>query len=52
MAGVALSTPAVIKAVANCDHKRKWASIKDLGKKWFAIFKMENQDPNELISKL
>ena len=38
--------------VANCDHKRKWASIKDLGKKWFAILKMENQDPNELISML
>ena len=28
------------------------ASIKDLGKKWFAILEMEDQDPNELISKL
>ena len=28
------------------------ASIKDLGKKWFAILEMENQDPDELISKL
>lgn len=28
------------------------ASIKDLGKKWFAILEMEGQDPNELISRL
>lgn len=28
------------------------ASIKDLGKKWFAILEMEEQDPNEMISKL
>lgn len=28
------------------------ASIKDLGKKWFAILEMKKQDPNELISKL
>lgn len=28
------------------------ASIKDLGNKWFAILEMEDQDPNELISKL
>ena len=28
------------------------ASIKDLGKKWFAILEMEDQDPNELISRL
>lgn len=28
------------------------ASIKDLGKKWLAILEMENQDPNDLISKL
>ena len=28
------------------------ASIKDLGKKWFAILEMEGQDPNQLISKI
>lgn len=28
------------------------ASIKDLGKKWFAILKMAEQDPNELILRL
>ena len=28
------------------------ASIKDLGKKWFAILEMKDQNPNELISKL
>lgn len=28
------------------------ASIKDLGKKWFAILEMKNQDPNDLTSKL
>lgn len=28
------------------------ASIKDLGKKWFAILEMEDQDPNDLISRL
>lgn len=28
------------------------ASIKDLGKKWFAILKMADQDPNELILRL
>lgn len=28
------------------------ASIKDLGKKWFAILEMEDQDPNELIARL
>ena len=28
------------------------ASIKDLGKKWFAILEMEDQDPSELISRL
>ena len=28
------------------------ASIKDLGKKWLAILEMDNQDPNDLISKL
>ncbi|MBP5558211.1 MAG: ORF6N domain-containing protein [Bacteroidales bacterium] len=28
------------------------ASIKDLGKKWFAILEMEGQDPNELIYRL
>jgi hypothetical protein len=28
------------------------ASIKDLGKKWFAVLEMENLDPNGLISRL
>jgi len=28
------------------------ASIKDLGKKWFAILEMEDQNPDELISRL
>ena len=28
------------------------ASVKDLGKKWFAILEMEDLDPNELITKL
>lgn len=28
------------------------ASIKDLGKKWFAILEMKDQKPNELISRL
>lgn len=28
------------------------ASIKDLGKKWFAILEMKEQNPDELISKL
>ncbi len=28
------------------------ASIKDLGKKWFAILEMQDQDPDELISRL
>jgi hypothetical protein len=28
------------------------ASIKDLGKKWFAVLEMENQDPIDLISRL
>ena len=28
------------------------ASIKDLGKKWFAILEMKDQDPDELISRL
>ena len=29
-----------------------FATIKDLGEKWFAILEMENQDPNELIARL
>ena len=28
------------------------ASVKDLGKKWFAILEMQDQDPDELISRL
>lgn len=28
------------------------ASIKDLGKKWFAVLKMEGQNPDDMISKL
>ena len=28
------------------------ASIKDLGKKWFAILEMKDQDPDDLISRL
>ena len=28
------------------------ASIKDLGKKWFAILEMKDQNPDELISRL
>jgi hypothetical protein len=28
------------------------ASLKDLGKKWFAFSKMEETDPEDLISKL
>jgi len=28
------------------------ASLKDLGKKWFAILEMKDQNPDELISRL
>lgn len=38
--------------VANCDLKRKGASIKDLGKKWFAVSLMEAQDADEIIDRL
>ena len=28
------------------------ASIKDLGKKWFAILEMKDQNPDDLITRL
>ena len=48
------------KAVANCDHLPQLsvesrifgASLKDLGKKWFAFSLMQDLTPQDLISRI